>query len=116
MPSSEGVPTTKAPGASTTSTARSVSAIRGTVVDMDTLEPIEGATVTAKDKSAVSGQDGVVTLEVAARVGDPVFAEKKGYIPAQRVVREVDTQGVGTVRLELLSLSSPNAPPTPPGS
>ncbi len=117
-----GTPPTTAPPSSTTTTIvdpdgppTPLVGIRGTVVDADTGDPLAGVTVTARGKSTTTGADGTFSLAVDAVLGDVVLFQKTGFYGAQRTVLEMDAEGYGLVDVALLSLTSPDGPPSPPG-
>jgi hypothetical protein len=118
-----GSPSTTASSAApaTTGDGRDVEAVPlagvvGVVVDMDTGEPVAGASVSAGGGATVSGPDGRFVLKVPLAVGAPVLAEKDGYIAAERLAGPNRGDGYGECQLELLLESSPNAPPVAPSS
>jgi hypothetical protein len=89
--------------------------VRGRVVDLSSGEPISEATISVGDATGFSGADGVFTIETPVRVGDSVTADKAGYMGARRLVRSVGSDGWAEVEIGLLSVTSPDAPPPPPG-
>jgi hypothetical protein len=120
LPATTGVPsatTTPGPAPQTGGAAPApLTGVVGKVVDMDSGEPVEGATVSAQGGSVLSAGDGSFRLEVPLTVGSPVLAEKEGYIAAERLAGPNRGDGYGTCQLELLDETSPNAPPVPPSS
>jgi hypothetical protein len=112
--SSLGRPSATPPPPPSTSSPSGGQGILGRVTDMDTGQPIAGATVRLGNRSAQTAADGSFRIEGSVAAGERLTADKDGFIGTERLVESPTSGRFLEYDLSLLNESSPNAPPPPP--